>query len=61
VLSNVSAFKFDQCPYQMKDELAAGRHRIDLLGEADECDAAPHKYPVWRVPQTGQADMPSAI
>jgi hypothetical protein len=45
----------------MKDELAAGRHRIDLLGEADEFDAAPPKNPVWRGPPTGQADMPSAI
>ena len=38
--ANQIALKFSQCPHEMKDELPARSRRVDLLGQADELDAA---------------------
>jgi hypothetical protein len=35
-LTNQVALKFGQCSHEMKDQLATGRGRVDLLSEADK-------------------------
>ena len=34
------ALKFGQCFHQVKDQLATGRGRVDLLGEADKINSS---------------------